>query len=260
LRVRPESFADHYSQARQFYISQMDIEQRHIVDALIFELSKVVRPDIRSRVVSHLLNIDEGLAQEVARGLRLKEIPEPAQAARPTRRDLKASAPLSIIRNGPGNFKGRKIGVLVTDGADVDLFKALEEAARAEGAVIEVIAPTIGGVQASDGSWVEAAQNIVGGPSVLYDAVAILTSADGVGVLLKESTARDFVADALAHFKFIAYSSSAMPLLEKSGFNGALEEACISLDDTSDPGKFVTACRSLRFWSRTREEGLTGAV
>jgi len=31
--LRPESFADHYSQARQFYISQTDIERRHIAEA-----------------------------------------------------------------------------------------------------------------------------------------------------------------------------------------------------------------------------------
>ena len=34
LRVRSETFADHYSQARQFYISQTEIEQNHIADAL----------------------------------------------------------------------------------------------------------------------------------------------------------------------------------------------------------------------------------
>ncbi len=45
-RLRPESFADHYSQARLFYVSQTPIEQKHIGDALVFELSKVERPDI----------------------------------------------------------------------------------------------------------------------------------------------------------------------------------------------------------------------
>src|SRR3546814_20583122 len=50
-RVRSESFADHYSQARQFLISQAAIEQKHIGDALVFELSTVERPDIRSREI-----------------------------------------------------------------------------------------------------------------------------------------------------------------------------------------------------------------
>ncbi len=53
LRVRPESFADHYSQARLFFASQTPPEQDHIVAALLFELSKVQTPAIRERVVSH---------------------------------------------------------------------------------------------------------------------------------------------------------------------------------------------------------------
>ena len=39
-RSAREIFADHYSQARQFYSSQTTVEQNHIADALIFELSK----------------------------------------------------------------------------------------------------------------------------------------------------------------------------------------------------------------------------
>ncbi len=60
--ARADTFADHYSQARQFYVSQSPIEQKHISDALVFELSKVERPDIRERMVSHLRNIDGDLA------------------------------------------------------------------------------------------------------------------------------------------------------------------------------------------------------
>src|SRR5699024_6281483 len=106
------------SQARQFYISQTEVEQSHIIDAFVFELSKVRTPPIRARIVSHLRNIDAGLAEGVAGGLRIEPLPEPAQAARPTREDLPRSAPLSILLNSPGRFTGRKLGVLVSDGAD----------------------------------------------------------------------------------------------------------------------------------------------
>ena len=78
-RVRSESFADHYSQARQFYRSQTETERSHIVAAFTFELSKCEKPAIRSRIVSHLLNIDGGLARAVAEGLRLESMPEPAE-------------------------------------------------------------------------------------------------------------------------------------------------------------------------------------
>ena len=43
-RIRPESFADHYSQARMFYRSQSPLEQAHMASALVFELSKVETP------------------------------------------------------------------------------------------------------------------------------------------------------------------------------------------------------------------------
>jgi catalase len=102
LRIRSETFADHYSQARQFYLSQTDTEQNHIANALIFELSKVERVAIRARMVSHLLNVDSGLAKQVADGLGLKEMPNPADAAKPTREDLKKSPALSILLNAPG--------------------------------------------------------------------------------------------------------------------------------------------------------------
>jgi catalase len=43
-------------------------------------LSKV-ETAIRARM-SHLRNVDDGLAQKVAEGLRLKEMPKPAEPAR----------------------------------------------------------------------------------------------------------------------------------------------------------------------------------
>jgi hypothetical protein len=79
-------------------------------------------------MVSHLRNIDEALAATVADGLALPELPAPAQAARPTIADLPPSDALSIVKNGPPSFKGRKLGILLSDGADPALFNALVKA------------------------------------------------------------------------------------------------------------------------------------
>ena len=133
-RLRAESFADHYSQARQFFISQTMGEQAHIVAALTFELGKVKTPAIRERMVSHLLNIDETLANKVADGLGLQKMPKPADAAVPTRQDLDPSPALSIVQNGPKRFEGRKLGILVSDGSDAGLLKALTGAIDMAGA------------------------------------------------------------------------------------------------------------------------------
>src|SRR5579872_7312054 len=213
LRTRPDRFADHYSQARQFYISQTPIEQEHVGAAFAFELSKVETTAIRSRMVAHLLNVDKGLAEAVARALGFQTIPKAAEAARPTRTDLKASPSLSILRNPPHSFEGRKVGVLLTDGVNAELVNALRRAVEEEGAQLEIVAPSIGGVEDSDGNRIEAQQSINGGPSVLYDAIALLTSEKGMLRLIAEPATRDFVSDAFAHSKFIAYAEAATPLI-----------------------------------------------
>ena len=249
-RARPKTFADHYSQARQFYISQTEIEQGHIAAALTFELSKVQTPAIRARVVSHLMNIDGPLADKVAKGLRLEAMPEPATAARPTRQDLKPSPALSILKNGPESFAGRKVGALVTDGVDAKVVNALAKALKDEGAILELIAPEVGGVKASDGTMLKADEKVGGGPSVLYDAVVLLPSAEGAATLAKHPAARDFVADAFAHQKFIGHVEAAMPLLKKAGVDDAMDGGFIALSDPKDADGFVATCRKLRFWDR----------
>ena len=250
-RLRAESFADHYSQARQFFISQTMGEQAHIAAALTFELSKVKTPAIRERMVSHLLNIDETLANKVAGALGLKKMPKPADAAMPTRQDLDPSPALSIVEKGPQRFEGRKLGILVSDGSDAGLLKALKVALDKAGATYEIIAPKVTGVEASDGSWIEADQMIDGGPSVLYDAVALLPAPAAMNDLLQESAARDFVADAFAHCKFIGYVESALPLFEKSGIAAEdLDEGCIALGSSKAAKSFVDGLAKLRVWGR----------
>jgi catalase len=249
-RLRAESFADHYSQARQFLISQTRGEQHHIAAALTFELSKVKTPVIRERMVSHLLNIDETLANKVGAALGLKKMPKPADAAMPTRQDLEASKALSIIEKGPQRFEGRKLGILVTDGTDAAILKALQTALAKQGATSEIIAPKVGGATASDGSWIEADQMIDGGPSVLYDAIALLPAAAAMDDLVQESTARDFVADAYAHCKFIGYVDAVTPLFEKAGIAENLDEGCVLLQSAKDVAAFVGALGKLRLWGR----------
>ncbi|MGY2048363.1 catalase [Methylobacterium sp. JK268] len=251
-RLRAELFADHYSQARQFYLSQTPTERTHIRNAFVFELSKVETPAIRARMVSHLRNVDEELATAVAEGLGLGALPPAAPPARPVVTDLPPSPALSILLNGPKAFTGRKVGALVTDGVDAALLAALREAVEAAGAMLELVAPAIGGVTASDGSHHPAQQKVNGGPSVLYDAVALLPSAEGAALLAREATARDFVSDAYAHAKFIAFAPTAKPLFDKAGLS-APDEGCIPLSGPKDVAGFLTACASLRYWPREAE-------
>ena len=86
--MRSERFADHYSQARQFLVSQTPTEQTHIVNGFVFELSKVEDPTIRTRMVANLRNVDEAFARAIADGLGLAELPAASTPARPPITDL----------------------------------------------------------------------------------------------------------------------------------------------------------------------------
>ncbi len=250
-RIRPESFADHYSQARLFYVSQSPVEQRHIANSFVFELSKVETPAIRVRMVANLGNVDADLAQKVADGLGLPELPEPSPAARETRTDLAPSPALSMLADPPATLAGRKVGVLVTDGADDGLLSRLADAVKAEGATLEFVAPTVGGFTTSEGTLIEAQQKIDGGPSVLYDAVVIVASDAGSELLANDATTRDFVADAFAHCKFIGYSPEAAALLDAAGIDPSGDDGMIELGDhKGDVSDFLARCTALRFWDR----------
>ncbi|RFD19046.1 catalase [Komagataeibacter melaceti] len=250
-RQRSDSFADHYSQARLFWISQTPVEQTHIRDAYIFELSKVETPAIRARMVSHLRHVDEGLAKGVAHGLGLSPLPEPAKAARPVVEGLKPSPALSILRNGPDSFTGRKLGIVVTDGVDHHMLTALRDAVAAIGGTVELIAPTVGGLKDSTGNPLVAQQRINGGPSVLYDAVALLPTVEGANTLRHEATMRDFIADAYAHAKFIGHNDAAEILLAAAGLHPRMrDEGVIALEGTIDADRFVQTCGALRLWAR----------
>ena len=248
-KLRPESFADHYSQARQFYISQTEVERTHIIDAFVFELSKVQTSAIRERVVAHLPNVDEELARKVAEGLGMKKVPSAHEPAVKPRADLKPSDPLSILKNTLGSFKGRKMGVLMTDGIDDNLLQALSDAVEAEGGMVERIAPQVGGITTAGGKKISAQQKIDGAPSVLYDAVAVLATSEGVEMLKDMHPAKCFAADAFAHAKFIALTPAAEALFDAAGVTER-DGGMVTLSGGADAGKFVKACGKLRHWER----------
>ena len=249
-RVRPSSFSDHYSQASMFYRSQTPVEQQHIIDAFVFELSKLERPDIRERVVSNLANVDDGLAAEIAKSLGLTTVPAASQSVVEPNRNLPPSPALSILAQPLPSFAGRKLGVLLSDGASASAWKRLQKAFLTEGATLEVVAPTISGATLDDGTLVAAQQMVAGGPSVLYDAIAILTAPSSVNGLSEHPAAKAFVQDAHTHCKQIAYTADAESLLRQAGVAAILDGGYTDVAGRSGAAEFLRACRAGRFWSR----------
>ncbi|MGI4799762.1 MAG: catalase, partial [Janthinobacterium lividum] len=245
LRVRSETFSDHYSQARQFFFSQTEPEQNHIVAAFIFELSKVDTEVVRTMMLSRLANVDETLARRVAEGLGHDSPITKAPTKVQPRTDLAASPMLSILAKFKPTMKGRKVGCLVADGTDPAQVLALEAAAKAVGANFAVIAPKVGGAKGSDGGKIRADFQLAGGPSVLFDAVVLALSKEGAATLTKEAAAVAFVHDAFAHLKVIGHTEGAQALMDKAGV--VTDVGVVGL---STPQAFLDAAGKGRVWDR----------
>ncbi|MBU8537559.1 catalase [Falsiroseomonas tokyonensis] len=243
VRLRAESFADHFSQARLFFRSQTEIEQSHMASALVFELSKVTLPHVRLRVLSLLRNVDETLAQRVANGMNL-DLPEAATPA-VAPQDLPPSPALRIVGKYPETLKGRAVGILVSDGADGAMVEAVRKAAMAEGAKVMIVAPKVGGVTLKDGRKLPADGQLAGTPSVIFDAVAVVLSEAGCTQMMQDSAAQDFASFAFVHLKAIGHSPEAMPLLKKAGVMP--DEGILDLAKGVDG---FTAMAATRRWAR----------
>ncbi len=211
IRQRSESFSDHFSQPRLFYRSQAPHEQKHIVDAYVFELSKVERKYIREREVLEVLcNIDLDLAQQVADQLGI-EIPAEKKAA--TLPEVKVSPRLSFEAFKPEDIKARKIALLVHDKANEASIKAVQAWAESEGAVVDVLTPKPGPVLGQQGEVIPSDGMQKAEPSIAYDAV-VIADGDNYDVVMKDGVATHYLLEAYKHLKPIIFLGDKAKLIE----------------------------------------------
>ncbi len=247
VRERSETFADHYSQGRLFWRSMSEPEQRHIVNAFTFELSKVSIVGIRQRMLGHLANIDRELCDRVEEGLGMEGEAEQIKPARPPI-DMKPSPALSLVKKAKKTLEGRKVGVLVTDGTDPALVASLRAAVEKAGARMQVVAPKIGGAAGKGGKRIAADHQLAGGPSILFDAVVVAPSEDGAAMLEKEAAAIDWIRDAFGHLKVIGVVGAATPLLAQAGIDA--DEGIVAIEGAKGVADFIDAAKNGRVWER----------
>lgn len=242
-RLRPRSFAEHYGQARLFFRSLAPEEQRHVVDAFTFELSKVETPAIRERIVGHLGNVDRVLAKSVAEGLGLADVPPPPKPPVPIPSYMPSPA-LRVIGNGKDVLDGRAVAILVADGTDTKRLAKVRRALVDEGATVKVVAPRVGAVVGANGEPIAADAQLGGAPSVLFDAIALVLSKDAGAALAGDARAVDFVRDAYGHLKGIALDEGGALVFERAGV-----ERDAGVVDAKDVAAFVAAA-SVRHHAR----------
>ncbi len=245
-RLRPESFRDHYSQARLFYRSVTPQEQLHIQNALTFELSKVDIVEIRQRMLGHLDVIDENLGAAVAENLGMTgEATAPTPAADPI--DLDPSPALRLYGKYKPTLKGRKVGILIADGFNPKTQKALVAAIKKEGATPSIIASKVGGALDSNGTRQVAEMALSGSPSFLFDAVAVLAGPDGDRSLSSDPDAISFLMDAKRHLKAVALSG-VEDLAEKTEVAGQV--GVTDIDSAGGIASFIDFAKNGKVWER----------
>ena len=242
-RIRAESFADHYSQARQFYLSQCSYEQAHIASAFVFEFSKVEHPHIRLAMIAHLLHVDEDLAHRVAAGIGLDQLP-PATISACKILNLKPSPALQLIANMKDTLQGRTVGLLIAAGSDKRSIDAITQAVIKAGAKLKVLAQKIGKLSLGDDSLCIVDGQLAGSPSVMFDAIVILLSDDGAANLSKDASAIDFTRDAYSHLKAIGLDQGGHTLFNAASLT--IDDGVIEIDHLD---QFITAAKT-RQWNR----------
>ena len=231
IRVRPQSFDDHFSQAAMFFRSLTPVEQDHLVGAFRFELGKCLSPVVVERMLTNLAAVDGSLCAQVASHLGLTP-PTGSESDE----DLQSPA-LSMLPPGPGPIDGRKVAVLVGDDTDPAVVDAWRAAADPAGVEVVTVGPRFGTLAGG----VEADRTMHTTASVEYDGVVLASSAHEGSAL--------FVQEAYRHHKTVgAIEAEALdPLGIPAGADGVEE----------DPPTFMVAMGWHRHWDRP---GLVGAT
>ena len=231
IRVRSDSFSDHFSQATQFWNSMSDWEKAHIAAAFAFEFNQVESEVVRHHALNELVvNIADDLATAVAAqtGIKLARVgtaakptpsaPNPSGPLKPNAKTLKSPA-LSQDKVGD-TIKGRKIAILAGEGVDANQLQAIRVAVSAKGALSELIAAHAGTVSDSAGKAQTVNRAAPNAASVLYDAVIVPGGASAAG-LAKSGRAMGFINEAYRHGKPIAAIGDGALLLKACGLDGA---------------------------------------
>ena len=274
VRDRSASFSDHFSQATLFYHSQSEAEQRHIVDALSFELGKVDLEAIRVRMLGLLNQVDKGLAERVANNIGLtvpKKPEEPMNRSYGADADPKKYQPikkkqaierseaLSMANTIKDSIKTRQIAILTANGIDEKAVTKMKQALESEGAVVKIIAPSLQPVIGKDSGQLKPDQSFLTAASVLFDAVYVPSGSKGIKTLLEQPEPTCFVEEAFKHCKAIALDGEGFELF-KAGFYGKkveknkenLTEIGLIVDGSSKD--FIEAIGQHRFWIREKKD------
>ena len=236
-RQSPESFEDHFSQARMFWLSLSETERQHLADAFVFELGKCYEETIRKRQLRVLAAVDPELCAEVAQGLGL----DPPQDSAPA--EVAPSPALSQIgKQWP--IAGRRVGIVVGADTPFDGIKRVHGLIGEQGMIPLLVAP-VGGRYGHAESEIPVERTYATMRSVEFDSIIL---ADGVEPVTEIAL---LISESWRHLKAIAAYGDACTLLDNCDFQRTDPGICFG-SELGDVVDFIAeALAEHRVWSRT---------
>jgi catalase len=234
VRGKPELFAEHYGQARLFWKSQTPVEQKHIVDAFRFELTRVQTVAVRERIVAGLVNVDAGLAKAVAAQLGMAVPPALPRVNDTPVPDYPPSPSLSLFaRPGRIGIRTRRVAIAVADGVDGAIVRQIYASLLKDGAQPRLVGQHLGEVRAVGDKPLDVEVTFEATPSVMYDAVVLPPGEAASAGLARNGRVLEFLRDQYRHDKPFLVLGAGRQLVAAAGIPVALPNG------EPDPGLIV---------------------
>ncbi|WP_418302022.1 catalase [Lysinibacillus fusiformis] len=206
VRARSESFKDHFTQARLFWLSMTDIEKQHIINAFSFELGKVKNKAIRKQVVDMFAHVSNTLAKAIADNIGI--VP-PVQVEVP--HIMQTSPAVSQILNAVESVKTFKVAMIVAENTEENL-NELIATLLSKNIVVELVSTKQGLL-----NGFEIHETFATASSVLYDGIYVTGSFHDSH---QQAKAEQFIEEAYQHFKTIGLAknvSLSQHIINKNG-------------------------------------------
>lgn len=244
IKARDDSFRDHFSQATAFYKSISEVEQKHIINAFSFELSKVKREEIRQNVVDMFANVDKKMAEEIAKNVGCEK-PNAERGFDPSglkakKEALKVRMPEFSQENTIFKVDTLKVGIYSDDDDDFD-FKSLVKNIEDKKAKAEIIQANLS--ETKDGQMVSHRYDTI--HPVLEDAMIVVVPKKPSKEFSKN--VNEFVNETFNHYKPLWIIGDASGIVDKKQEKA---DGVMVTKDAKDISKFIENLSKQRFWNR----------
>jgi catalase len=185
-------------------------------------------------------------SKDVAKKCDIKNASPAYDITKSIQTDLKPVTAARPLFQAAKNFSGRRVGILIEDGANALILKHLLAEIENEKASYTLIGCHAGEIMLNNHETLVIHTKIEGSPSALFDSIAIFLSDSE----LLHPKLYEFIWDAYFHCKYIGYVPSFAAGFKRMFHIIKPDAGFIELDRQEMVTQFIVMCRDLRFWQR----------